>query len=210
MNPGLAAAAAAVAAAAGPWQAAAIRRELPAGTRIPPAAALAGAGGGAAAGLALLLPAALVPAVVAFLVLAVPAAVVDARSRRLPDRLTLPGYPLLAACLVAGSVPTGHTGRLGAAAVGCVAALAFFGVQILAAPTSGPGLGDLKFSGLSGALLGWAGAVPWLAGLLAAYLLYLAFAVGVALRGRAPLRGHHPLGPALVAGTLFALAALAR
>jgi hypothetical protein len=47
-------------------------------------------------------------------------------------------------------------------------------------------------------------------GLLAAYLLYLAFAVAVALRGRAPLRGHHPLGPALVAGTVFALSVLAR
>ena len=210
MNPGLVAAAAAVAVAAGPWQAVAIRRELPAGTRIPSAAALAGAGGAAAAGLALLLPAALVPAAVAFLVLAVPAAAVDARSRRLPDRLTLPGYPLVGACLLAGSVPTGHPGRLAAAAAGCAAALAFFGAQILAAPTSGPGLGDLKLSGLSGALLGWAGAVPWLAGLLAAYLLYLAAAVAVALRGRAPLRGHHPLGPALVAGTLLALGALAR
>jgi len=198
-----------LAAAGARWQAAVIRQELPAGTRTPSPAALAAAGAAAGTVLGMLLPAALLPALLAFLLLAVPAAVIDAHSHRLPDRLTLPGYPLLAAALIAGTLPTGQPGRLGAAAAGSAAALGFFAAQLLAAPTSGPGLGDLKLAGLSGALLGWAGALPWLAGFLAAYLLYLT-AAAVALRGGAPLRGHRPFGPPLLAGTLLALAAFAR
>ena len=208
MTPALAAGAGLAAAAAAPWQAAVIRAELPAGARTPPAAVLAAAAGAAGGALGLLLPAALMPAVLVYLVLAVPAAVIDAHSRRLPDRLTRPGYPLLAAALAAGSLPTGHPGRLLGAAAGCAAALAFFAVQALAAPTTGPGLGDLKLAGLNGALLGWAGLLPWVTGLLAGYLLHLAAAVLAAAAGRTPLRGHHPFGPALVAGTLLTLAAL--
>lgn len=209
MSPAGAAICAVVCCATAPWQAAAVRRELP-GHRPPPWPILTLVDAGAAGGLGALLPAALLPAAVAFLILAVPASVVDAQSRRLPNRLTLPGYPLLAVALLAGSFPAGRANRLLPAAAGAAAALLLYGVQVLAAPKAGPGVGDLKLSGLVGALLGWAGVFVWLVGFLAAHLLYLAWAAVAALHARERLRGHRPLGPALTAGAVLALAALAR
>jgi leader peptidase (prepilin peptidase) / N-methyltransferase len=142
------------------------------------------------------------PAFCALAAAGVPLAFVDARAARLPNLVTLPAYP---ACLVllgaAAPFVAGGAGRFAHALIGMVAAVAFFGVLLLASP-GGIGLGDVKLAGPLGAYLGWLGATAFLAGLLAGFVLAAATGLGLVLAGRATRRSQFPLGPFLIAGTL--------
>ncbi len=92
--------------------------------------------------------------------LAVLLSTVDIRHSRLPDALTLPAYPLLAALLWVADA------NLLRALVGCLIFLAVHLTTHLLRP-SALGGGDVKLSGAVGAVLG---AVSWLALPLAAAL----------------------------------------
>jgi leader peptidase (prepilin peptidase)/N-methyltransferase len=145
------------------------------------------------------------PVLPAFCYLAVagiPLAVIDARQRRLPDVVTLPSYPasLLLLGVAALAVP-GGPGRFVHALIGMVAAVAFFGLLLLASP-AGIGLGDVKLAGPLGAYLGWLGAAAFITGLMAAWLLAAATAIGLLLTRRATRKSEIPFGPFLIAGTL--------
>jgi leader peptidase (prepilin peptidase) / N-methyltransferase len=145
------------------------------------------------------------PQAPAFCVLAgagVPLAFIDARECRLPNAVTLPAYPACLALLgAAAPFVSGGTGRFVHALIGMAAAVAFFGVLLLASPT-GIGMGDVKLAGPLGAYLGWLGTTAFLAGLLAGFVLAAAAGLGLVLAGKATRRSQFPLGPFLIAGTL--------
>jgi leader peptidase (prepilin peptidase)/N-methyltransferase len=142
------------------------------------------------------------PAFCALAAAGVPLACIDAREARLPNLVTLPAYPACLALLgAAAPFVTGGAARFIHALIGMAAAVAFFGVLLLASP-GGIGLGDVKLAGPLGAYLGWLGAAAFLAGLLAAWLLAAATAIGLLLAGRATRKSEIPFGPFLVAGTL--------
>jgi leader peptidase (prepilin peptidase)/N-methyltransferase len=135
---------------------------------------------------------------VAFLLLGVPIAVVDAVEHRIPDRLSLPLAALTVTALVTGA--PAEWGRIVAGGGLC------FAVLLLSYVLSGqPGPGDVKLAISVGALLGRLGWSWLLGGLVATYLLTaLAGLVGVAA-GRYRLRdGQVPMGPALIAVALAA------
>jgi leader peptidase (prepilin peptidase) / N-methyltransferase len=119
----------------------------------------------------------------------------DLRHRLLPDRVTLPAYPVLAALLaVAASTGPGPGLAIRAAAAG-VAVLAVHAVVHLAAPAH-LGAGDVKLAGPVGAVLG---AVSWPAvplGLALAAVTTMALAAVTRCRGA-------PHGPGLLAATLL-------
>src|ERR1700727_4005079 len=98
----------------------------------------------------------------------------DVRLRRLPNRLTLPGFA--AVMLVAASSGHGPAAALGAAALTTVYLL----VHLLA-PTA-MGAGDVKLALGLGALTGCFGADVWLLAAIAAPLLTAAGGVVAALR----------------------------
>ncbi len=148
--------------------------------------------GGAGAAVTLWEPT-LVGAGVAFLLLGVPIAVVDAVEHRIPDRLSLPLAVLTVTALVAGT--SGQWVRIVAGGSVC------FALLLLSYVLSGqPGPGDVKLVISVGALLGRLGWSWLLGGLVATYLLTaLAGLVGVAA-GRYRVRaGQVPMGPAMVA-----------
>lgn len=135
--------------------------------------------------------------------LALAAAVVDARTHRLPDRLTAPlaavalvGLPL-AAATSGGGLPVSDLG----------AGVAIFAGPWLAVRLASPasiGLGDVKLSAGLGLYLGWLGPMVAATGLVAAIA-----AGGVMVAGRALARhdrSNLPFGPALVAGAVLACA----
>lgn len=124
----------------------------------------------------------------------------DLGHRRLPDALTLPAYPLIAAAMTVAAIAGPATGLLVDAAVG---ALLVGGVHALVhtlAPAS-LGAGDVKLSGSLGAVLGTVGwpALVIAACLAAATTLGLAL-VAVVLRVR-HWRAGVPHGPGLLAAT---------
>ncbi|MFC4106560.1 prepilin peptidase [Micromonospora zhanjiangensis] len=148
------------------------------------------------------------PALPAFLAVAavgVPLAGVDLACLRLPDPL-VGGALVLAAGGLAGAA--GWSGATGPALRGLLAGLAgAAGHLVLAlAPGSRLGFGDVKLAGVLGLLLGWLGWDVLLLGLLLPHLLAGVAAVVLLSTGRSRRDQPLPLGPALLAGALLAVA----
>ncbi|HEY9240893.1 MAG TPA: A24 family peptidase [Streptosporangiaceae bacterium] len=129
-------------------------------------------------------------------------AVIDARERRLPDRLTLPSYPVALALLgLAALLPPGGGRHFLGALAGLGIALALFTVQAVLYP-AGLGWGDVKLAGILGLYLGWLGLAAVAAGLFLGYLLAAVAGLGLIAAGRASRKTQLPFGPFLLAGTL--------
>lgn len=192
--------------AAGPVR---LPRRWWAGGPARPALVVATAGGSGAAGA--LIGAAVPPTFALlgfwiFAVLGVGLAVIDARRRRLPHRLTGALWASSALCFLAVAVTGGGVEPVVRAAAAGIATAAVFLVVALALPGQ-LGLGDVVLAGAVTFTLGWlswqAAVVGILAGLLAQGVIVVA--VKVFSRGQAMW----PMGPALLAGWLLAVMLMA-
>ncbi|MFC4590333.1 prepilin peptidase [Sphaerisporangium corydalis] len=123
--------------------------------------------------------------------------VIDWRTRRLPDAITLPSYPILVALLA----PTGHLldALLGGLALGGLYAVLWF------ARPGALGLGDVKLAGLAGMLAGSLGWDAWLVCAAGGQFLGALYAIGLLVTRRGTLKSQFPLGPFILLGTLAAL-----
>ncbi|MEU0935501.1 A24 family peptidase [Embleya sp. NPDC005971] len=142
---------------------------------------------------------AVLPAFLAFALLASALVVCDARLMRLPDPLTLPGYPVLAALLL---IPFDRDAYLRAlfAMAGAYAlhlVLALCGVGI--------GLGDVKAAGLVGLVLGWTSWAALAQALVLAYVCVGVYATGLAVSRRAGRGSVVPFGPFLLGAAMLVL-----
>lgn len=149
----------------------------------------------------------LLPAVWYLIAAGVVLASIDIRAHRLPDRLTLPSYPV-ALLLLGGAallVP-GGAGHLLHALAGLAVAAAFYLLLAFLQP-AGIGWGDVKLSGLLGLYLGWFGAAAVAAGLAGAFVLAAATGAGLIVAGRATRKTHIPFGPFMIAATVLVMTA---
>jgi leader peptidase (prepilin peptidase) / N-methyltransferase len=147
-----------------------------------------------------------VPAYLALAFICVVLAVIDARTRLLPNRITYPAFPVLLSLLLVASVGLGDLGRLARGLLAAVAVGAFFLALALISPR-GMGLGDVKLAPTLGLALGWLswGAVAF--GVFAGFLLGgLAGLAAIALLGLTR-KSLLPFGPWLVAGALLGVLA---
>jgi leader peptidase (prepilin peptidase) / N-methyltransferase len=130
-------------------------------------------------------------------------AVIDVETLRLPDRLTLPSYPVgLVLLALPGDWPALGKAVLAAAVAGAAAFL-----LALLAPRGGLGFGDVKLLGVLGLFLGWLGWGVLVVGVALGFLLGAVVAVGMLASRRAGLRDHLAFGPWLIAGALAAVVA---
>jgi leader peptidase (prepilin peptidase)/N-methyltransferase len=131
---------------------------------------------------------------------------VDIRTRRLPDRLTLPAYPV-AAVLVAFGAAAGGGLRVVFHAVASMAVMyIFYFVFYRLTSGRGVGFGDVKLAGLIGlGLAPLSGGAPLLALLLTHVLAALYALVLICLR-RAGRHSTLALGPFLVIGWITTVA----
>ena len=131
-------------------------------------------------------------------------AAIDIRVQRLPDRLTLPAYPVLIALLVIAALARHDLAALGRALLGGLALAGGYLLLGLARPGQLGG-GDIKLAGLAGLVLGWLSWWAVLAGATVGFLLGgLASLVLLAAR-RVTLRGSISFGPYLLAGALLVI-----
>jgi leader peptidase (prepilin peptidase)/N-methyltransferase len=133
-------------------------------------------------------------------------AVIDARTHRLPNRITGPlAIGLVALLLVAALADRAGAQWLRAVICGG-ATLAGLGAVAAAFP-AGIGLGDVKLAGILSVALGWLGweAVP--IGLFAGFAVGALVSLVLLLARRATLRSEIPFGPSLIAGALGVCAA---
>jgi leader peptidase (prepilin peptidase)/N-methyltransferase len=154
-------------------------------------------GGGTAA---LVLAAA--PALVVLALVSGPLAVIDARTHRLPDALTLPGIALCAAALGVAALVLGDGAAAVRAAVGAAVTAGFYA---LLARLGGLGRGDVKLAWLVSLPLAWVGWGTLATGVLLAFLLGGLWSVGLLVTRRATRKTAVAFGPAMIAGALLAV-----
>jgi leader peptidase (prepilin peptidase) / N-methyltransferase len=132
-------------------------------------------------------------------------AFVDVALFRLPDRLTLPSYPIMAALLGLAAVFTGQGGtRYLHALYGMAAFFLLYAAQWIIVPGQ-IGLGDVKLAGVLGLALGWLGLGACIAGVFAIHLLGGLYSLVMLVTRKATLKSSIPFGPFMLAGTLLAI-----
>ncbi|WP_246852909.1 prepilin peptidase [Naasia sp. SYSU D00948] len=137
-------------------------------------------------------PPLLLPAV-AWLAVTTPELVrVDLAEHRLPDRLTLPGYPLALAGIAAAA-------SAGVPAVPAVlAGAAYLALFLLLSAGGGMGMGDVKLAGVLGLVLGAVGVAASLGALLLAFVA--GGCVAIVMLARAGRTARVAFGPFLLGG----------
>jgi leader peptidase (prepilin peptidase) / N-methyltransferase len=141
-----------------------------------------------------------------FGVLGVALAAIDIAVQRLPDRLTLPAYPILIA-LLTGAAIVGHD--FGALLRALLGGLALAGVYLVLALVGRGQLGggDIKLAGVAGLALGWLGWPILIDGTALGFALSAVAIVALLAARRLTLRSAISFGPFLFAGALLAMLA---
>ncbi len=145
------------------------------------------------------------PAAVWLAAAALPLAYVDLREHRLPDAVLGPAAAVLGVLLLVAATVADTPRPLLRALLGALATGGFLLAAVLARP-DGLGLGDVKLSLLTGAVLGWQSWAAVLLGLLAGLALGAGAAVILVAARRADRSTAIALGPALLAGALLVVA----
>lgn len=146
-------------------------------------------------------PAELIASGAAVLLLALPAAAVDALEHRVPDRLSLPLAALVALALVIVGIVHGDPAaplRAVGAGIGWAAAL-----FVLLVVSGHPGPGDVKLALGLGMVLGWLGWPALAAGAIATYLIFAIAALGLIATRQRRRQDNMALAPAMLAATVL-------
>jgi len=131
---------------------------------------------------------------------------IDIAVHRLPNRLTLPAYPLLIALLAVAAVIGHHEGALARALLAGLALAA--GYLLLAVARPGQlGGGDIKLAGLAGMALGWLGWPTLVLGGCLGFVLCAVVSLALLAARRISLRGAICFGPFLLGGAMLAILA---
>lgn len=131
---------------------------------------------------------------------------IDIAVHRLPDKLTLPAYPVLIALLGAAAAIGHDGGALLRALLGGGALIA--GYLLLAVVRPGQlGGGDVKLAGLIGLGLGWLGWPTLIFGAALAFVLSALVSLALLAARRISLRGAICFGPFMLGGALLAILA---
>jgi leader peptidase (prepilin peptidase)/N-methyltransferase len=129
-------------------------------------------------------------------------AMIDIDVKRLPDKIVLPSYAVVAVLLVVAAMGGNDWWPLARAALGAAALFAFYLAIVLAYP-AGMGFGDVKLAGVLGALMGY---LSWSALIVATFGAFLLGAVvGIALivTNRGSRKTAIPFGPFMIAFALI-------
>jgi leader peptidase (prepilin peptidase) / N-methyltransferase len=129
---------------------------------------------------------------------------IDLDHRRLPNAIVLPSYPVIAGLLSVGSAVNHDWTALARAAIGGAALFAFYFAIVLAYP-AGMGFGDVKLSGIIGAVLGYLSWSALIVGAFGGFLLGSLVAVALMVGGHGGRKTALPFGPFMIAGAFVAI-----
>lgn len=136
--------------------------------------------------------------------LGVTLAAIDLAVQRLPDRLTLPAFPLLIALLAVPALGQHAGTALLRAVLGSLSLAAAYLLLAVARPGQLGG-GDVKLAGLAGLVLGWLGWPTLIFGAALGFLLAGLASVALLAARRVTLRSTISFGPYLFGGALLAI-----
>jgi leader peptidase (prepilin peptidase)/N-methyltransferase len=132
-------------------------------------------------------------------------ALIDLDTHRLPNRVVLPTYVVLAVLFTVASALSGDWGALVRGIVGGVLLLGLYLTLALVVP-GGMGFGDVKLAGVLGFAMAYLGWGPLAVGSFGAFLLGGIFAIVLVLTRRTGRRGGIPFGPWMLGGAWLGIA----
>jgi leader peptidase (prepilin peptidase)/N-methyltransferase len=144
-------------------------------------------------------------AVAAYLYLAaagVALSMIDIDVKRLPDRIVLPSYGIVAVLLTVAALGEHDWWPLARAAFGAAAMFAFYFAIVVAYP-AGMGFGDVKLAGVLGALTGYLSWSALIAATFGAFLLGAIVGVILIATSRGGRKTAIPFGPFMIAAALI-------
>jgi leader peptidase (prepilin peptidase)/N-methyltransferase len=147
----------------------------------------------------------ILPALLYLAAISIALTMIDLELKRLPNAITLPSYPIVAALLTLAALADGEAGLLWRSAMCGVALYALYFLLMIINPR-GMGFGDVKLAGILGLYLGWFG---WQHAIVGAFLGFLVgglVGIGLMFAGRAGRKTQIPFGPFMIIGTWLALA----
>lgn len=147
------------------------------------------------------------PALPAYLYLAAAGlalALIDLDHKRLPDKIVLPSYVVVAVLLTVASAASHDWWALARAGIGAAALFGFYFAIAFAYP-AGMGFGDVKLAGLLGGLLAYLSWTALLVGAFAGFALGAIVGVGVVALRRGGRKTALPFGPFMIAGAVIAI-----
>lgn len=137
----------------------------------------------------------------------VPLAFVDLDVHRLPNKIQLPAYPILAALLAACSYATGDWGAFVRALIAGAVLWVFFLILALVLLGGGIGFGDVKLAGLLGMLLGWLTWAHVIIATMATFLIGGVIAALLLVTRRKGRKDEFAYGPSMLLGAIVAIVA---
>lgn len=135
----------------------------------------------------------------------VPLAFIDLDVHRLPDKIQLPAYPILAALLAACSWATNDWAALGRATLAGASLWLLFLLIAIALPGDGIGFGDVKLAGLLGMMLGWLTWAHVIIATMATFLIGGLVAIALLTTRRKGSKEEFAYGPSMLLGATLAL-----
>jgi leader peptidase (prepilin peptidase)/N-methyltransferase len=148
------------------------------------------------------------PAYLFLAAISVALALIDIDTKRLPNALVLPSYPVAVMLLALASWNPGGASDWQAwvrALIGGAALYAVYFLLMFVYP-AGMGFGDVKLAGVLGLFLGWVGWGALVVGWFAAFLLGGLFSIGLLASRRANRKTGIPFGPWLLLGAVVGIA----
>jgi leader peptidase (prepilin peptidase) / N-methyltransferase len=144
------------------------------------------------------------PAALLFAWLLLVVTVIDARTRRIPNRLTYPLTPALLVLVVAAALANGSPGSALRAVLGGVAGFAALLIIALINPR-GLGMGDVKLAAALGIVLGYLSWGHVIVGIFGGFLLGGVVAIALIVTRLRSRKDLVPFGPYLAIASLLAL-----
>ncbi|MCC2333205.1 prepilin peptidase [Cellulomonas wangsupingiae] len=133
-------------------------------------------------------------------------ALIDVDTHRLPDRIVLPSYVVVAVLLVVASAGTGQWDAMLRAAIGMAALWLFYFTLVMVYPR-GMGFGDVKLSGVLGMVLAWFGWGSLVVGAFAAFACGGLYGLVLIALRRAGRTSQVPFGPWMLLGAAIGIVA---
>jgi leader peptidase (prepilin peptidase)/N-methyltransferase len=144
------------------------------------------------------------PAYLYFAAIGVALAVIDLDTRRLPNAIVLPSYPVLAVLLTGSALWQRDWWPLARAGIGALALFGFYLLLVLAYP-KGMGWGDVKLAGLLAAVLAYLSWATLIVGALAGFFLGALAGIALILARGGSRKTALPFGPFMLLGALLAI-----